>query len=68
MNVIGHTDVKENDFKDTHSLLSFRKELVMQRMKKRIPMIILHVMMMLTKLFCVLIVIFLNKSQVTGGK
>ena len=23
MNVIGHTDVKENDFKDTHSLLTF---------------------------------------------
>ena len=55
MNDFGPTDVEENYYKDTLLfIVTFLKEMVMQRLQKTISMILLHVMTMLENLFFVL--------------
>ena len=52
---LGHTDVEENYFKDTLLfIVTFLKEMVMQRLQRTISVILLHVMTMLENLFFVL--------------
>ena len=55
MKDIGHTDVEENYFKDTLLfIVTFLKEMVMQRLQKTITMILLQLIKMLENMFFVL--------------